>query len=48
VVDKVALEQIFLQVLQFYALNIIPPWLHTDISSGVQKKSPVGGHNSET
>jgi hypothetical protein len=27
VVDSVALEQVFLRVLRFYAVSIIPPWL---------------------
>jgi hypothetical protein len=34
VVDKVALGQVFLWVLRFFPVNIIPPWLHTHISSG--------------
>jgi hypothetical protein len=29
VVDKVALGQAFLQVIQFFSVNIIPPWLST-------------------
>jgi hypothetical protein len=27
VLDKVAQEQVFLRVLLFYPVNIIPPWL---------------------
>jgi hypothetical protein len=27
VVDRVALGQVFLSVLQFFPVNIIPPWL---------------------
>jgi hypothetical protein len=34
VLDKVALEHVFLRVLWFSTVNIIPPWLHTHISSG--------------
>jgi hypothetical protein len=33
-VDKVTLGHIFLWVLQFSAVSIIPPVLHTHISSG--------------
>jgi hypothetical protein len=33
-VDKVALGQVFLQVLLFPPVSIIPPGLHTRISSG--------------
>jgi hypothetical protein len=29
VVDKVAVEQTFIQALQFYPVNIIPAWLST-------------------
>jgi hypothetical protein len=32
VVDKVALEQAFLQVFQFSPANIIPPLLHNHLS----------------
>jgi hypothetical protein len=42
-VDKVALEQVFLQVLQFFLANIIPPGLHTHISSGGSINSPRTG-----
>jgi hypothetical protein len=28
VVERVALGQVFLKVLQFYPINIIPPWLY--------------------
>jgi hypothetical protein len=34
VVDKVALGQGFLGVLQFAPVRIIPPWLHTHVSPG--------------
>jgi hypothetical protein len=32
VVDKVALGQVFLRVLQFYPVSIIPPLLHINLS----------------
>jgi hypothetical protein len=32
VVDKVALGQVFLRVLQFSPLNIIPPWLSSNLT----------------
>jgi hypothetical protein len=40
--------EVFLRVLRFSSIRIIPPWLHTRISSGEMKTNPVRGHNSET
>jgi hypothetical protein len=45
VVDKVALGQVFLQVLQFSPVNIIPPWLSITLW---MNNRPVGGHSLET
>jgi hypothetical protein len=38
-VDKVALGQGFLQVIQFYPVSIILPWLSIFISSGDEQKA---------
>jgi hypothetical protein len=35
VVDKVALGEVFLRVLRFFPVDIIPPWLSMLISSSV-------------
>jgi hypothetical protein len=47
VVDKVALEQVFLRVLQFSSVSIIPPLLHIHscIIWGMDS-GPVSGHSS--
>jgi hypothetical protein len=42
-VDKVALGQDFLKVLQFSPVNIIPPYITWGMN-----KSPAGGRSSET
>jgi hypothetical protein len=41
VVDKVALGQVFLRILWFSPVNIIPPGLHTHISSGGRTIRPL-------
>jgi hypothetical protein len=50
--DKVALGQVFVRVLRFSPVNIIPPpWLHTHISPPLtwgMNNSLVGGRSSET
>jgi hypothetical protein len=46
VVDKVALGQGILRVLQFSLVNIIIPWLSIQISLGVNNR-PIGGCSSE-
>jgi hypothetical protein len=41
--DKVALEQNFLRVLQFFTVSIIPPWLSTVILSSGDKQQAHWG-----
>jgi hypothetical protein len=41
VVDKVALGQVFLRVLRFSPVNIIPPGLHTLVSSEGRTLGPL-------
>jgi hypothetical protein len=43
--NKLALGQVFLRVLQFSPVNIIPPRLSILISPGDNR--PVGGHSSK-
>jgi hypothetical protein len=47
-VDKAALGQVFLRVLRFSPVNIIPSWLfHTHISFWGVKNMFVGDRSSE-
>jgi hypothetical protein len=46
VVDKVALGQVFLRVLQFSTVSIIPPCPHTYIIWGINN-GHVGGRRSD-
>jgi hypothetical protein len=54
VVEKVAMGQIFLRVLHFSPVNIIPPWLHIHLSSSggllmataQQQSQPINTYNT--
>jgi hypothetical protein len=48
VVDSVAFGQVFLRVLPFPLVNIIPKWQHVFPCSCWMNNSPVGGRSSET
>jgi hypothetical protein len=48
VVDKVATGQVFLRVLRFSHVNIIPQWLSILMYHLEVKNRPVGGRSSET
>jgi hypothetical protein len=47
-VDKVALGHVFLLVLRFSPVNIIPPWLSILIYYLAKNTRPVGARISET
>jgi hypothetical protein len=47
-VDKVALGQVFLKVLQFSPDSIIPPWLSILIYNQGMKNRPISGHSPVT
>jgi hypothetical protein len=46
-VDKVALEQDFVWILQYSSVGIILPWLHTHII-WVMNNRPIAGCSWET
>jgi hypothetical protein len=48
VVDKVALGQVFLRVLQFLPVNNILPWLSIRMYQWGMNARPVDGRSSET
>jgi hypothetical protein len=48
VMDKVALGQVSHQVLRFYPVSIIPPWLSILMYQPGMNNGPFGGRSSET
>jgi hypothetical protein len=48
VVDKVTMEHVFVRVLLFSPVNIVPPWLSMLIYHLGMNNRPAGGRSSET